>query len=181
MTMGLHRRREAERHARAADHDAGEARHEVILGKFLAALGLMGRAASRARSRFPFAVSSLGNLDWGPVWSRATSGMFLHGRRRWPAIGLMCSSLHREPAGGVLRLASRSSCVLALAWLGWLMPFVPVARSPPASPSSCRSTVAPREPRREASSTARDVIYFLSVAGFALMVAFRALESRRWS
>ena len=27
----------------------------------------------------------------------------------------------------------------------------------------------------------RDVIYFLSIAGFALMVAFRALESRRWS
>jgi hypothetical protein len=27
----------------------------------------------------------------------------------------------------------------------------------------------------------RDLVYFVSIAGFALMVAFRALESRRWS
>ena len=32
-----------------------------------------------------------------------------------------------------------------------------------------------------ASSTSRDVIYFLSVIGFSLALAFRSLESRRWS
>jgi ABC-2 type transport system permease protein len=62
---------------------------QVILGKFLGVLGLYAVLLVLTLA-YPISVSTLGNLDWGPVWS-GYLGLFLQGSAIL-AIGLMASS-----------------------------------------------------------------------------------------
>jgi ABC-2 type transport system permease protein len=121
---------------------------EVIFGKFLAAIGLLGVLLA-CTLPYPISVSMLGNLDWGPVFT-GYLGLFLQAAAM-AAIGLMCSAFTENQL--VAFFVGVAIC-LPLAWLfGAFLPFVPTGL----------------------------LTSFVSIAGFALMVAFRALESRRWS
>ncbi|MBW2162230.1 MAG: ABC transporter permease, partial [Deltaproteobacteria bacterium] len=62
---------------------------QVILGKFLGVLGLYAVLLVLTLA-YPISVSTLGHLDWGPVWS-GYLGLFLQGSAVL-AIGLMASS-----------------------------------------------------------------------------------------
>ncbi|HQN19469.1 MAG TPA: ABC transporter permease subunit [Syntrophobacteraceae bacterium] len=63
---------------------------EIILGKFLAAEALLG-VALLLTLPYAFTVSSIGMLDWGPVWG-GYLGALLMGAA-YLAVGLFCSSL----------------------------------------------------------------------------------------
>ncbi len=146
---------------------------EVIVGKFLAALGLwaVGLLASLP---IPLAVASLGNLDWGPVWA-GYFGVFLLGSAVL-AIGLAFSSFtDNQIVAFFLTLTTAFVLVLLL---GWMTPFF---GGSVATIADFLSFMSHLESLARGVIDTRDVIYFLSVTGFALMVAFRALESRRWS
>jgi ABC-2 type transport system permease protein len=64
--------------------------HALVLGKFLAALGLVGVALVLTFG-VPITVSMLGDLDWGPVVGGYLAAMLLAGS--YLAIGLWVSSL----------------------------------------------------------------------------------------
>jgi ABC-2 type transport system permease protein len=147
---------------------------EVIFGKFLAAIGLLGVLLA-CTLPYPVSVSMLGNLDWGPVFT-GYLGLFLQAAAM-AAIGLMCSAFTENQL--VAFFVGVAIC-LPLAWLfGAFLPFVPTGLLTTIFEfvSFDRHT----EAMTRGVIDTRDLIYFVSIAGFALMVAFRALESRRWS
>ena len=145
---------------------------QVIVGKFFGVLGLY--AVLLALTIFyPISVSTLGNLDWGPVWS-GYLGLFLQGSAIL-AIGLMASSWTSNQLIALFVALTLSvffwvldkllallptGAASALEWLSFDYHFQSMARG---------------------VIDLRDVLYFFSVTLFALAVAFRALESRRWS
>ncbi len=146
---------------------------EVIFGKFLAAVGLWGVLLA-CTLPIPFSVSTLGNLDWGPVWS-GYLGIFLMGSAVL-AIGLSFSSFTDNQL-----VAFFLSCFVSFLLVfvtGWIMPFLSGGVATMVDFFSFSSHL---ESLARGVIDTRDVIYFLSISGFALMVAFRALESRRWS
>ena len=119
--MRLDRRGEAHRHARAAASPCRSSDGEVIVGKFLGALGLLSVLllldAGLSRSR----VRTLGPLDRGPGRRR------LH--RPCCSRAARCSRsacwrrADREPTDRVLRL--RACCVRAVLDHGQFLPFLP--------------------------------------------------------
>jgi ABC-2 type transport system permease protein len=145
---------------------------QVILGKFLGVLGLYV-VLLLLTLPYPISVSTLGDLDWGPVWG-GYLGLLLQGSAIL-AIGLMASSWTDNQLIALFVALSLSvffwvldkflallptSAASALEWLSFDYHFQSMARG---------------------VIDLRDVFFFLSVTIFALAVAFRALESRRWS
>jgi ABC-2 type transport system permease protein len=145
---------------------------EVILGKFLGVLALYG-VLLLLTIPYPVSVASLGNLDAGPVLT-AYLGLFLTGAAML-AIGLMFSSFTSNQI--VAFFASAFVCFV-LWLLDKILPFIP---------SGILTDVAAymaidkhlQDMARGVIDT-RDVIYFVSLTGFALLLGFRGLESRRW-
>jgi ABC-2 type transport system permease protein len=148
---------------------------EVILGKYVAADGLM-TALLGATLLYPIAMFMwpwhLGALDWGPIFA-GYLGLFLYGAAGI-AIGMLFSSLTESQiiaffftAGTLLFLQIIGNVVEALrGWAGDAIAFV-----------SFQTRYAPFA--RGLIDT-RAVVYFVSVATLCLLVAFRALESRKW-
>ncbi len=147
---------------------------EVILGKYLAALGLLAVLLALT-FLYPVSVSSLGNLDWGPVFT-GYFGMFLEGAALI-AIGLAASSFTENQL--VAFFVSMVICGSLAALLTMFMPFIPTG--PMTDIAQWLAFDQHLEGMSRGVIDTRDVIYFLSVSTFALMLAFRALESRRWS
>jgi ABC-2 type transport system permease protein len=147
---------------------------EVIVGKYLAALGLLA-VLLLCTVPYPISVSMLGNLDWGPVFT-GYLGIFLQGAAML-AIGIAASSFTESQI--IAFFVSVSICLTLAFLVGWFLPFVP---------PGALTTVAAWlsfdhhiESMTRGVIDTRDLVYFLSISGFALMLAFRALESRRWS
>lgn len=146
---------------------------EVIVGKFLGALGLLA-VMLLVSIPYPISVDQFGDLDWGPVIS-GYFGLFLQGGAMI-AIGLAASSFTDNQL--VAFFASFALCAFFVAF-GWLLPLMP--------PGIIVNTVEwlsfdyHFESMSRGVLDTRDLVYFLSIAGFCLMLAFRALESRRWS
>ena len=146
---------------------------QLVIGKFLAVMALIGLALALTLF-LPITVSLLGNLDWGPVWS-GYLGIFLMGSAVL-AIGLSFSSFTDNQL-----VAFFLSCFVSFLLVfvtGWIMPFLSGGVATMVDFFSFSSHL---ESLARGVIDTRDVIYFLSISGFALMVAFRALESRRWS
>ncbi|MCG8554941.1 MAG: ABC transporter permease subunit [Proteobacteria bacterium] len=144
---------------------------EVIVGKFLGALGLFV-ALMAVTLCYPLSVATLGNLDWGPVWS-GYFGLLLQGAAML-AIGVLASSWTDNQLIGFFAAAS----IVFFLWV--------VDRFLPFLPTSLASVIEWvsfdyhfRSMLRGVIDT-RNVIYFLSVTALSLGLAFRALESRRW-
>jgi ABC-2 type transport system permease protein len=146
---------------------------EVILGKFLGALGLY-MVMLLVTLPYPLSVATLGPLDWGPVLS-GYLGLILQGAAMI-AIGIAASSFTENQLiaffvsffiCGCLVILGRMLPLLGTGWLASMIEWITFDYH---FESMSRGVI-----------DTRDVIYFLSIATFSLMLAFRALESRRWS
>jgi len=147
---------------------------DVIFGKFLAALALLV-VLLFCTLPYPISVSTLGNLDWGPVLT-GYFGLFLEAGAM-VAIGLMFSAFTENQL--IAFFASVMVCVPLTLLATWFLPFMPTGAF--VDIVSWIAFDRHYESMTRGVIDTRDVVYFVSVIGFALMVAFRALESRRWS
>ncbi|MFW6067268.1 MAG: ABC transporter permease [Myxococcota bacterium] len=144
---------------------------EVIIGKYLGVLGLYAVLLVLTLP-YPISVSTLGNLDWGPVWS-GYLGIFLEGAALL-AIGVAASSWTENQLVAFF-------VALVIGGLLWIVDrFVMFAPVGIASVLEWLSLEFHREPLSRGVIDTRDLLYFITLATFALLLAFRALESRRW-
>ena len=145
---------------------------QVILGKFLGVLGLY--AILLALTIFyPISIATLGDLDWGPVISGYV-GLLLQGSAIL-AIGLMASSWTGNQLIALF-------VALALSVFFWVLDkFLLLLPTSAASALEWLSFDYHFQSMARGVIDLRDVLYFLSMTIFALAIAFRALESRRWS
>lgn len=145
---------------------------DVILGKFLGALGLVA-ILLLGTLPYPLSVSTLGNLAWGPVLT-GYLGIFLQGAAM-VAIGILFSSITDNQ---VVALFLTIFVLLLSLIAGFYLAVAPAALT---TLIEWLTLDFHRESFGRGVVDSRDIVYFLSVAGFSLMLAFRALESRRWS
>jgi ABC-2 type transport system permease protein len=144
---------------------------DVILGKFIGAFGLYAVIVALTINH-PIAVSSLGALDWGPVIAGYV-GLLLYGAALI-AVGLFFSTLT-----DIELIPLFLSVVFGFSV--WIMD-----KSTPLLPSGVASVVEWLSFDYHLQSMARgvidsrDIIYFVSISGIALGLAYRVLESRRW-
>jgi ABC-2 type transport system permease protein len=145
---------------------------EVIIGKYLAALGLLA-VLLLCTLAYPISVSTLGHLDWGPVFA-GYFALLLEGGAML-AVGVLASSWTDNQL-----IAFFTSGMICFAF--WIL-----SRFLPFMPQGAASTIEWlsfdyhfQDLVRGVLDT-RHIIYFLSVIGFSLALAFRSLESRRWS
>jgi len=142
---------------------------EVIVGKFLAALGLIAAALALTLA-YPITVASLGALDWGPVIS-GYLGLFLFSAALL-SIGILCSTL---TANQIIAFIVAFIVSASLYYVFWLQFFVPPLLAPLfqfVSVSFHLDNMA-----RGVIDT-RDVFFYLSVTAASLLLAVRALEAR---
>lgn len=144
---------------------------EVVLGKFLAALALLG-ATLALTLVFAITVAKLGPLDKGPTLAGYV-GLVLMGAS-YLAIGVMASSFTRNQ---VVSLIIAFGICFALFLFGKVLPFVPDTLKPIVS---FLSTDTHFENVSRGVIDSRDVVYYLSVVAVALLIATTSLESRKW-
>lgn len=152
---------------------------EVILGKYLAALGMvtLQLALLVVYPLVMFGVFKLGMFDWGAFWA-GMFGLFLMSAAG-VAIGLLASS---STESQMLAFFSTAAAMLSLyfvgetvemwrskklAWLGDSIAYL--------------SFETQFEPFSRGVIDSRGIVYFLSIAVICVLVAFRNLESRKWS
>jgi ABC-2 type transport system permease protein len=149
---------------------------EVILGKYLGALGLVLTLAASTllypllMFKFPW---HLGALDWGPVAS-GYLGIVLFAAAA-VAIGLLISSLTESQ---VIAFFVTFIVLVALHWVGEIWQLVPNTFGVVLREISFREHYQSFE-RGVIDTT--DVLFFISCAALALLLSFRALESRKWT
>ncbi len=149
---------------------------DVVLGKYFGALGLVlvlvGATAAYPIFMFKYPWT-LGPLDTGPVWA-GYLGLLLFSATS-VAIGLLVSALTESQAVAFFV----TFFVLVLLWL-----MGSAAESMGGTLGAVLSYVS-FQSRLEGFSRGlidtRDVIYFLSITLVALVIAFRALERRKWA
>jgi ABC-2 type transport system permease protein len=144
---------------------------EVVLGKYLAAMALLCTALGLTLV-FAITVRSLGPLDRGPAIG-GYIGLILMGGA-YLAIGVMASSFTRNSIVSFI-VAFAISFVLYL--IGKITQFVPQSVQWLTSFLSIDSHF---ENISRGVIDSRDVIYYLSMIGVALLVATLSLESRKW-
>jgi ABC-2 type transport system permease protein len=145
---------------------------EVILGKYLAAMGLL-TVLLACTLAYPLSVSTLGHLDWGPVW--AGYGAVLLQGGAMLALGVLTSSWTDNQL--IAFFASAFAC-----FVFWVISrFIPFMPPQVASIVEWISFDYHFDDMARGVIDTRNIIYFLSVIGFSLALAFRSLESRRWS
>jgi len=142
---------------------------EIILGKFLAALALVGVALLLTLA-YPLSVARIGDLDWGPVFA-GYLGMFLFAAALL-AIGLFCSTLTENQI--VAFIVAFLLCA-ALYYIYWLQFFVPPSLGPIVEFVSVSSHL---DSLARGVVDSRNVVYYLSLTAAGLMLAVRALSQR---
>lgn len=153
---------------------------DVIVGKYLGALGLVLTLLA-AMLIYPLSMFTapwhLGNLDWGPVRS-AFLGLALFSAAS-VAIGLLISSLMRSQAVAFFV----TFFVLVFLWMmGEFTDYVGQEISQGvANVMSYISFNSRLQGFIRGLVDTRDIVYFVSVAVLALVLAFRALERRKWA
>lgn len=149
---------------------------DVILGKYLGALGLV-LALAVATVVYPIAMFKwpwhLGPLDWGPVFS-GYLGLVLYSAAAI-AIGLLITALTDSQAIAFF------VTVFVLGALYFMGNAVDVVGGTLGNVLSYFSFQTHLEGFTRGLVDTRDVVYFLSVTAVALVVAFRVLERRKWA
>jgi ABC-2 type transport system permease protein len=148
---------------------------EVILGKFLGAFGLVlvFIASTALYPILMFKLWKLGPIDMGPVFSGYV-GLVLFGAAA-VSLGLLVSSLTESQ---VIAFFITFVALLMLYIVGEIDQIFPNAIGTISREISFREHYSSFQ--RGLIDT-RDVIFFLSCAVLALMLAFRSLESRKWT
>jgi ABC-2 type transport system permease protein len=145
---------------------------EVIIGKYLAAFGLLCVLLLLTLA-YPLSVDTLGNLDWGPVFAGYVA-LLLEGGAML-ALGVLASSWTDNQL-----IAFFTSGMICFAF--WVVSrFLPFMPQEAASVIEWLSFDYHFQDLARGVVDSRHVIYFLTVIGFSLTLAFRSLESRRWS
>lgn len=153
---------------------------DVVLGKYLGSLGLVFILLA-ALLIYPVAMFTapwhIGSLDWGPVWS-AFLGLALFSAAS-VSVGLLISSLTRSQAVAFFL----TFFSLVFMWLlGEFTDYVGRDLSEGlANVMSYVSFNSRLQGFLRGLIDTRDIVFFLSVTGLALVFSFRALERRRWA
>jgi ABC-2 type transport system permease protein len=122
---------------------------------------------------YPISVSTLGNLDWGPVWAGYLALLLQGGAML--ALGVLASSW----TDNQLIAFFTSGMICFVFWVvSRFLPFIPTEA---ASIVEWLSFDYHFQDIVRGVVDSRHIIYFLTVIGFSLVLAFRSLESRRWS
>jgi len=149
---------------------------EVILGKYLGALGLV-TVLLLGTVLYPIFLFgwpwNLGALDPGPVYA-GYLGLFLFAAAS-VAIGLMISSLTESQTVAFFITFVVLLLMQALSFIANLVPgaageFFRMLSFDTNMLNFSRGLI-----------DTRNVVYFLSITGLCLVIAFRSLESRKWS
>src|SRR5690554_4100759 len=145
---------------------------QVLLGKYL---GVLAFFMVLIALTFPYAitVATLGPLDWGPVFS-GYLGLFLQGAALL-AIGLMASTISDNQ---IVAFFVGLMLTAAFAMIGMLLPLLPV---PIASIAEYVSFTYHFDGLSRGVIDLRAILYYLSIALIAGLIALRSLESRSWS
>ena len=144
---------------------------QLVIGKFLAALGLMG-VLLLLTVAFPITVASLGPLDKGVTVASYFGALLMSGA--FVAIGIMASAFTRSQ---IVAALVAFFIGFALYLLGALMGVLPPALAPIAAGLSIAAHFM--NIARGVIDT-RDVLYYASVIFVCLIVAQTTLDSRRW-
>lgn len=142
---------------------------EVVVGKFLAALGLLS-AALLLTLAYPITIGRLGALDWGPVVS-GYFGLLLFSSALL-ALGLFCSTLTENQ---IVAFIVAFLLGAALYFVYWLQFFVPPGLAPVLEFLSVSSHL---DNMARGVIDSRDVVFYLSVTVGSLLLAVRALGRR---
>jgi ABC-2 type transport system permease protein len=149
---------------------------DVILGKYLAAL-FMAVILLASTLAYPLAIFvwpwHLGALDWGPVWA-GYLGLFLYSAAGI-AVGMLFSSITESQ---IIAFFFTAGTLLFLHVIGGLVQYV---EGIPGDVIAFLSFQSRYEPFERGLIDTRAIVYFISVAVLCLLVAFRSLESRKWS
>lgn len=148
---------------------------EVIFGKFLGVLGLYGTLLALTFA-YPIAVSTLGTIDWGEIFG-GYLGLLLLGCAML-GIGLMCSGWTDNPLISFFVAMFGFCGPLFLLGTDFVLQLSGLAVGRILEPLALTTHL---ESLSRGVIDLRDILYFLSLTGFSLAVAFRSLESRRWS
>jgi ABC-2 type transport system permease protein len=151
---------------------------EVILGKFLGSLSVI-TVQLGLLALYPIAMFKwpwhIGELDWNPFWV-GMMGLFMLSAAG-TAIGLMWSSFTESQ---ILSYFAATLTLVALYGLGSVT-IVEFLQGWPGDALSFISLQSRFDPFARGIIDTRAIIYFLSLTVFCLMVAFRSLESRKWT
>ncbi len=142
---------------------------EIIVGKFLAAFGLMAVALLLTLA-YPLSIGWLGELDWGPVVGGYV-GMSLFAAALL-AIGVLCSALTENQVVAFI-VAFLISAVLYYVY--WLQFFVPTFLAPVVEFVSLSFHL---DNLSRGVIDSRDVVFYLSVTAAALLLATQTLGRR---
>jgi ABC-2 type transport system permease protein len=149
---------------------------EVILGKYFAALGmcviLLGCSLLYPVAMFVWPWH-LGSLDWGPIWA-GYFGLVLF-CAAGSAIGLLFSSITESQ---IIAFFMTAFSLAILVFLGFLTQWTHGLIGDIAGFLSFESRF---EGFARGLIDTRAIVYFLSISVVCLLVAFRSLESRKWS
>jgi len=145
---------------------------EIILGKFLAALVLLTIAILLTLT-YAIAVSVLGDLEGGPVVG-GYLGLVLMGAA-YLSVGIFASSLAENQ---IVAFIVGFVIIFALYMIDQVLLFIPAGLVSFFEYLSIDYHFA--NISRGVIDT-RDLIYYLSVIFFSLLLATRSLESRKWS
>lgn len=144
---------------------------EVVLGKYLAALAVLGVGLIMT---VPFAltVKSLGPMDAGPVIGSYVGTLLLGGT--YLGVGLLASAMTRNQVVAVI--VGWAIC-MAL----WLIGFFASAAGPTLGPILQYASPAYQFSKiSRGVIELRNVVYYASAIGICLLVAIQVLESRKW-
>jgi len=139
---------------------------DVVIGKFLAALGLIATALA-VTLVYAISVDLIGPLDWGPVIA-GYLGILLFSAALL-AVGVLCSTW---TANQIVAFIVGFIVCAALYFVYWLQFFVPEAIAPVIEFVSVSSHL---DNMARGVIDSRDVIYYLTVIGGALFLAERSL------
>jgi ABC-2 type transport system permease protein len=149
---------------------------QVILGKYFAALAMV-LILLVSTFIYPLAMFvwpwHLGALDWGPVWS-GYLGLVLFSAAGI-AIGMLFSSITESQ---IIAFFLTAFVMAFMGIIAALAQYLPGALGDVVSFFSLASRY---EGFAHGLIDSRAVIYFISIAIICLLVAFRSLESRKWS
>ena len=148
---------------------------DVIVGKFLGALGLV-LVLVFSTVLYPllmFKLFHLGALDSGPVFSGYLGLVLFSGAT--VAIGLLISSVTESQ---VIAFFVTFIVLAVLYFMGELSELLPNVFGTVLRALSLRDHYSQFE---RGLIDVRDVVFFLSCATLALVLAFRSLESRKWT
>ncbi len=149
---------------------------DVILGKYFAALAMVVILLVSTLA-YPIAMFvwpwHLGVLDWGPVWA-GYLGLFLFSSAGI-ALGMLFSSITESQ---IIAFFLTAGVMLFLVIIGTVVESMPGVAGDVIAFVSFESRY---QPFSRGLIDTRAVVYFLSVTVLCLLVAFRSLESRKWS